>query len=46
MDATNIQSDQHCKRIGSDCPLSEISAALWQRLNCVPSRGEKLTLLA
>jgi len=31
MDATNIQSDHHCKCIGPECPLSMILAALWHR---------------
>jgi hypothetical protein len=36
MDATNIQSDKHCKSIWRDCPLSRLPAVLWHQRADMP----------
>ena len=41
MDATNIQSDHHCKSLWSECPLSEVPAALRQRTTTLLSKAKK-----
>jgi hypothetical protein len=44
MDATNIQSDHHCKSIGPDCPLSILLAVLRQRTTAMLLQADELTL--
>ncbi len=46
MDATNIQSDQHCKSIGLDCPLSSLPAVLRHQRMAMSPQAKALTLHA